>query len=104
MSHTILKMLDVSTEHITKGTSILLDNADTPRASVNLQDLFITPWRETGWIIAVPESTDPVLGHLSLVGHRALAKILQKAQDLDCHYVKLHADGELYPYLETFDW
>jgi hypothetical protein len=108
----IFKVLDVSTGHMTKNDSELLDSDLSPLTAypygpndgtgpyghlVHLTELdtHVPPSQQ------IDEDLAPALKY----GYsQELCNILREAKSLDCQYVRFDRDGEEYPELPTFDW
>ena len=86
----ISKMLTVSTGHISKETSELLEN--------DKLDIVVFDKGEWGWFIHIPDDYDDF--DLPIELH----KLMNFAKDLNCDWLCLDCDGDVLDYFEVFDW
>ena len=91
----ITKNLDVSTAHITKEDSELLNQK-------RIQNLLIVyPYRE-GYFIYVPEYD---LTQLKKTGFsKAFINLMKQTAKAGCKYLQLDCDGMTYDDLPTYNW
>lgn len=92
----IVRTLELSTAHIPWATVKHLEAGTLPYG------LYPTPWRDTGWVFAVPDHSVLVL--LRLHGYSELVALLKLAQHHKCDYLNLDADAYQSDDLPTFDW
>jgi len=89
------KVLDVSTGHVTRDDSVMLDtNSDIGPAPVYWM-------QEYGWMVYVGEIEE---NWPAEDWSPAFVKIMKVAQELGCDYVRIDRDGREYPEFERFDW
>ena len=86
MTHpTIVKMLDLSTGHVSAETAARLDAGN-----------FGYVKGEYGWIVPTLRLSNEVPDDL--------AKVMAYARDLDCSWIMFDRDADIIPDLPTFDW
>jgi len=100
----LVKVLDISTGHITKKDSMLLTRDDCPATAYEY---------EYGYFVFVDVS-DPDLRKMSLKGELKAYKkygfsenflnIFKKANKLNCKYIQFDADGTEYSDLPVVEW
>lgn len=90
----ITKMLTLSTAHITEETANKLNY------ELNNDVMFIAVYakEDYGWFIYIPEDFEEIDVPDDLM------KLLLFAKDLNCGILCLDRDGEVFDYLEKFDW
>jgi hypothetical protein len=100
MKYEIIKMLTLSTAHITEETA---NELDTEAKSCGLSDIPFAVYREDdyGWFICLSS-------HLELLDEIYLPEDFKAccylAKENDCEWLRLDRDGEIVPDLPTYDW
>lgn len=91
----IFKVFDLSTEHMAKGDSQVLEQL----AFMELAPVYSL--RDYGFLVYVgdiEENWPP--GMMS----KAFMAVLETTRELGCNYARFDRDGIAYPELETFEW
>ena len=92
----IVKVLDISTAHITKRDSFFISKATS--------ELIQYEYKE-GFFIYVLEDKEETQEALLKAGYsQAFVDIINRARELGCKYVQLDCDGITYDDLPTFEW
>lgn len=100
--------LVLSIEHITTECSRWLQ-ASYERDVGGCDDMrmYVNQVFDEGYRIWIPTEKDYKVDLLMLCessGYRYLAKMLMVAISYNCKYLVICSDGEICPFLETFDW
>jgi hypothetical protein len=95
------KLLDLSTSHIPRKTSIALgEDQNTPSASELWGLLSYTHWHSHGWIIFCSEEAATMIRE----AHPELADLMTLALQHGAVYLKLDGDAPQQEGVPTFDW
>jgi hypothetical protein len=95
----IEKSLVVSTAHITRQDSELLD---LYAKRVGSQPLIVFNKEEYGWWVAIIRNPDEAM--LPAAVSEDLRNLLNEAKRRECQWLVLDRDGPEYPELPTHDW
>jgi len=87
---TILKMLDISTAHVSKETNDKLEKDDVNGA------LYVIP-HHYGYFVYVPEDSEPETP-------KDLQALFDFAKSKNCSWIKLDCDAVEYKELPTYNW
>ena len=90
---TLLKIADVSTQHVTRSDGLLMGTDAGAVAQIN------------GGYGTIFSTCDTALEHLKTKGYSvALFKIMRQARAQGADYVRFDSDGAEIPGWPTFDW
>lgn len=95
MEPLILKMLDMSTGHMTREDAEFLTK-EAHGGTAPVYEL-----SEYGWLVYVGEIEDNWPDDALSPAFR---KVLEWAAKMYCDYVRFDRDGRVYEFLPTFDW
>jgi hypothetical protein len=93
----IVKMLDISTAHITDSTAVWLTDVGVNGSS----PIIVYEKAEYGWLVFVPDMWDE--GRADQTPGDLLA-VITYAKAIGCTWVMLDCDGERIPELPIYDW
>lgn len=102
----IYNYMDISTGHITSEDRDRLDVDAELTVGRNGAQAFIVFKYPEGWFVHIPPDADPTTD-LELPANTysdQVLKILEKASECDCCFVRFDADGLKYEDLEEFPW
>jgi hypothetical protein len=107
LKHAVVgRFLDTSTCHITGGDSVLLD-----AASIYLpmrKGAFVVYKYPEGWWVYVPEDAESFKESIEGAKEEEYSKdflnLMRTARAKKCWYLRLDADGTIYPELPTHTW
>ena len=98
----LVKSLDISTGHLTKKETDLLDDASKGES----ENPVIAYKYEYGHFVHVPQKPE-YNNYLAIAEYgysTQFIAILRRARELGCKYVQFDCDGIQYDDLETFKW
>ena len=97
----LVKSLDISTGHLTKLETNLLDEA----AKGESENPVIAYRYEYGYFVYVPTADEPDYLVYAEYGYsKQFIAILRRAKELGCKYAQFDGDGIQYNDLEPFSW
>jgi hypothetical protein len=96
----LVKSLDISTGHLTKLETNLLDEA----AKGESENPVIAYRYEYGYFVYVPGEDTDYLAIAEYGYSMQFINILRRAKELGCKYAQFDGDGIQYDDLETFSW
>ncbi|MBS0454043.1 MAG: hypothetical protein JSS14_22295 [Proteobacteria bacterium] len=100
LSRHTFKALEVSTGNITKHTADALNDEKGDAIHTHLS---VVPFIDYGWLIYCTGDAG-ALAALSMLGHRELVHLMERAKGLGFTWVKLDCDGEALEGSPTFEW
>lgn len=95
----VLKMLELSTAHITENTAKWIDDNVISQRSRTLGDdeyIIAYPKHVYGWFIPLGQSFDAAPGDLK--------KVVEKAEELKCQWIMFDRDADEVNGLKTYNW
>jgi hypothetical protein len=92
----ILKMMDLSTSHITREAATYLNE----QAQTNtIRTIIVYEKAEYGWFIWVPDSNE-----IPDTGFPSLNLLFKEASERHCNWIMLDIDGEEWPDIPQYEW
>ena len=94
-NYEFLKVLVVSTAHITEETSKMLN--ENPCYASDDYGYFV--FNKANW-----KGDEPFYNNLYELEPTDLKQVFELAQKLSCTYIRFDQDGPIYPDLKTYEW
>lgn len=103
MEREIQKMLVVSTAHISKDDNFILSTfGDAGGPTCLVVDQY--PYGYIVWVGSYSSDEDYPVQIVNEGMSKEFIALMELAEQLDCEYLKVDADGPIYDDLPTFEW